>query len=141
MNAGIVRRRGKSGVAALVVAALLIVPIAALALTPKSGGYQGQTSQGRSVGFAVRGGDKVKALHFKWRANCSYGYSTGSTSISSPLPINNNGRFSYNSSGTTFTGKFTDKRHAKGTLSVSFTDYSTGGTCNSGRVSWNAHHL
>ena len=139
MNAGTNRRRVRGGLAALAVAALLIAPIAALALTPKSGAWQGQTSQGRSVSFTVRGG-KVKNVHFSWRANCSFGTATGSTSIGSPLSINGSHHFSYSSGGTTFAGKFTSNKQAKGTLSYKFTDYATGGTCSTGRVGWHAHH-
>src|SRR6185436_4726863 len=119
----------------LAVAALLLAPIAALALTPKSGGWSGQSSQGKSVSFSVRGGNKVKNVHFQWRANCSFGSATGSTQISAALPINGK-RFSYSSGGTTFAGKFTSKKQAQGTLTYKFTDFASGGTCSSGRVSW-----
>ena len=139
MNYATDRRRVRSGLAALVVAALLIAPVAALALTPKSGAWQGSTSQGKSVSFTVRGG-KVRNVRFRWKANCSFGSATGTTQLSAPLPINGNGRFSYSSSSTTFAGKFTSKRQAKGTLSYKFTDFATGGTCTTGRVGWHAHH-
>jgi hypothetical protein len=139
VNAGTDRRRMRRGVAALAVVALLIAPLAALALTPKSGGWSGQSSQGKSVSFSV-GRGKVRNVHFSWRANCSFGSAAGTTTLSKPLSINGNNHFSYSSSGTTFNGKFTSKRQAKGTLSYKFTDYGTGGTCSSGRVGWHAHH-
>jgi hypothetical protein len=130
-------------IAAIAVAALLVVPVAALALTPRDGGWIGQTSQGKSITFQVRSnGTKVRSVRFGWRANCGGASITATTTLSGPANINSSDRFVLSSGGTVVKGTFTAKRRANGTLRASQTIYGPFGPtqCTTGLLSWRAHH-
>ncbi|MGB7587690.1 MAG: hypothetical protein WBM00_03170 [Solirubrobacterales bacterium] len=98
--------------------------------------YVGTTRQGGKVCFTLsRNHKQVRTIKFKWQAGCDTGSAEGVTTVpNARAQIHGNGQFEYTTSDLTFAGKIKGKR-AHGALRIKV----SGGSCDSGRVNWNAH--
>jgi hypothetical protein len=142
---------------ALVLGALLLLPVFALAAKPKPGLYSGTTEQGEPVTFEVQRGAgegsvdqylegrskkrKVRNLEWAVEAPCESGQTVQAGGILGEAEkVRKKGKFSYERS-LDFTiaveGKFTSKTRAKGRLRYTISTASDG-YCDSTWVSWQA---
>ncbi len=137
-------------------AALLLPPAAAGAVTPKLGAYAGTTSQGKPIIFSVSNNRArcirdtppcVRNLRFRLVEQCSEGSSFDVAFRPGPnsIHVRRSGRFLHRFGLSTepplnVSGRFTSATVVRGTLSdTEFFDTATGRvTCFSGRVTFTA---
>jgi hypothetical protein len=103
-------------------------PAATASVVPKNGVYQGTTGQGQSIALTVRQHNYVTRARFTVRNNCGGRTTVTLTPAGRGIPINNQGKFRYDSSTTDLSGKFVNNRRVRGAVSNTSTIYGPFGS-------------